>query len=405
MIDTSRDGPPPWGATGATFRSIVLFRFIIMEDARNLRRIGHSDLNGHPDAMQLMLKDHYLFVGHVDGKVGTTILDVSDPSQPRVVNQLPCPRHSHSHKVQIAGDLLLVNVEQHGPRGADPVRTGFQILDISRPTEPRELGFFTTGGTGVHRLWYTGGDTVYLSARPEGFRERIMLFVDISDPTAPREIARWWYPGMAESDPQPPPWAEGRQPWGVHHPVVDGHWAYTGFWGGGMLIFDISEPSRPEVVSHVPWRPEDGGSTHTALPLPGRSLLAVADESNAPHCQEVRRRVRLFDIQDRAQPRLVSLLPEPAGDFCDRGGRFGPHNLHENRPDSWISEEILFVTYFNAGLRIYDISDASRPVEIAHYIPPCNPYAQSNDVFVARDGLIYLRDRVYGGVDILEMAW
>jgi hypothetical protein len=375
------------------------------EEAWNLRRIGHSDLNGFGDCMQLMLKEQYLYVAHIDGRVGTTILDVSDPYQPLVANQIYCPPNVHSHKVQLAGDLLLVNYEHH-PRGApEAERLGFQILDISNPVQPREIGFFDTGGKGVHRLWYTGGDTVYFSAYPDGYNERIMMIVDIADPARPREIGRWWAPGMFDGDRVAPPWGEGEQAWGVHHPVVHGDRAYCGFWGGGLLILDIAEPHTPRIVSRTPWLPGEGGSTHTALPLLARDLLIVADESTSHNCQEAPRRVRLFDIADETRPRLLSMFPEPEGDFCERGGRFGPHNVHENQPGSLESDQTIFVTYFNAGLRVVDISQPDNPREIAYYIPPAlpgQPVVQTNDVFVAQNGLIYISDRIGGGVDILE---
>lgn len=63
------------------------------------------------------------------------------------------------------------------------------------------------------------------------------------------------------------------------------------------------------------------------------------------------------------------------------------------------------MTYFNAGLRVYDVVDATSPVEIACYIPdppPGQPTAQVNDVLVAADGLVYMTDRNAGGLYILE---
>ena len=80
-------------------------------ESKNLRLIGHTDLDGQGDASQLIRHGDYLFVGHM-GSAGTSIVDVRDPTRPRLVKRLPVPTGStHAHKVQIAGDVLVVNHE------------------------------------------------------------------------------------------------------------------------------------------------------------------------------------------------------------------------------------------------------------------------------------------------------
>lgn len=370
----------------------------------NIKHIGHSGLNGYGDGMQLMLKDKYLFVGHL-GTIGTSIVDVSNPAEPKVVNQLKIPPYTHTHKVQIAGNILIINYEKHGKGPEMPPRAGIQILDISDPTNPRELSFFSTGGKGVHRVWYTGDDYAYFSATPEGFTDRIFVCVDISDPTNPKEVSKWWTPGMWKAGGEVSDWSPDLRIC-AHHPVVHGNRAYVGWWDAGMIILDISDLSKPEMVSLTSWAPDAGGCTHTGLPLPERDLLIVTDEATESDCKGSPRRVRVLDIKDETQPQILSMFPEPKGDFCEHGLRFGPHNVHENRPDSFQSDQIIFVTYFNAGLRVVDINDAANPKEIAYYIPKQPETAaaiQTNDVFVAKNGLIYISDRVAGGIDILEM--
>ena len=46
-----------------------------------------------------------------------------------------------------------------------------------------------------------------------------------------------------------------------------------------------------------------------------------------------------------------------------RGGRFGAHNIHENvpLPTCWQSDQIVLGTFFNGGLRAYDISNPYQP--------------------------------------------
>ena len=75
------------------------------------------------------------------------------------------------------------------------------------------------------------------------------------------------------------------------------------------------------------------------------------------------------------------------------------------RPGSFRSDHIVHATYFNAGLRVYDVSDAAAPREIASFVPPPHGGAstvQLNDLTVTADGRIYVTDRVAGGLYILE---
>ena len=115
--------------------------------------------------------------------------------------------------------------------------------------------------------------------------------------------------------------------------------------------------------------------------------------------------VRVADVSDEENPEILSICPVPEGDFCERGLRFGAHCLHENRPNSYRSAEVVFTTYFNGGLRVYDTADPVNPTEIAHWIPECppeQPACQINDVWVDTDLIVYATDRVNGGVYVLE---
>ena len=92
------------------------------EETWNMRLVGHTDMNGHGDGMHINLKDGFAFVAHMgDSRVGTSIVDVSDPTKPRVVNEIHTPAGTHSHKVQIVGDILVVNNEKNPeePAAAD----------------------------------------------------------------------------------------------------------------------------------------------------------------------------------------------------------------------------------------------------------------------------------------------
>jgi hypothetical protein len=300
----------------------------------------------------------------------------------------------------VADGLLLVNHELFRSGGPAPV--GMAIYDLTDPVDPIRVGFFDTGGEGVHRIVYEGGNHAYVSATPPGYNGRIWFIVDVSDPGHPKEIGRWWLPGMWTDGGETPDWPDDEERI-VHHAMVHGERAYVGMWDSGMVIVDISDPTSPSTISRINW--EEGGHTHTCLPLPDRGLVVVTDEATTDGCEGDRHVVRVVDISDEEHPFVRSICPVPDGDFCDRGLRFGAHCLHENRPESYRSQQLVFVTYFNAGLRVYDLTDPDQPVDAAHWIPECPPgqaASQINDVFVSDDHTIFATDRVSGGVYILK---
>lgn len=366
--------------------------------SHGFRQLARHDLGGYGDGMQVMRSGDALYVGHVGPSgMGTSVLDASDPTDPRLVRQWRAPEGAHTHKVQVADGLLLVNEEAF--RGGRPARAGMAVYDLSDPFAPEEIGFWDATGSGVHRIVYTGGDLAYVSATPDGFAERIWVVVDVADPTAPVERARWWWPGMGPGEQRDWPDDERRS---VHHALLDGDRAYLGLWDGGMVVLDVADLDDIRVVSRLSW--DVGGDTHTAMPLPGRDLVVVTDEATSDGCDDDPHMVRVVDVSDEAAPVVRAICPVPDGDFCDRGLRFGAHCTHENRPGSYRSAEIVVVTYFNAGLRVYDLAEPEAPHEVGHWIPACpagQQAAQINDVWVGEDLLVYATDRVHGGVYVL----
>lgn len=361
--------------------------------------VGRSDLGGFGDGMQVARNGDALYVGHAGTTgMGTSILDVSDLADPAVVRQFEAPTGGHTHKAVWADGVLLTNHEAY--RGGSIERPGMAIYDTGDPFNPREIGFWDSTGIGVHRIYYPGGRFVYLSATPRGFSVRIWCVIDISDPTNPFEVGRWWWPGMADDEVADWPASENRS---VHHALVDGDRAYMGLWGSGMVVLDIADLAAPQLVSRLTW--DVGGHTHTCLPLPARDLLVVTDEAVKDGCDDDPHMVRIVDIADETNPEVVAICPVPEGDFCRRGHRFGAHNLHENLPGSYQSQELVFVTYFNAGLRVYDVSDPTEPRDIAHWIPESPPgqsAIQINDLYVDADHTIFASDRLTGGLYVVR---
>jgi hypothetical protein len=182
---------------------------------------------------------------------------------------------------------------------------------------------------------------------------------------------------------------------------------------GGLTVHDIKDPRSPKLLSHINWSPPFPGGTHTSLPLNGRKLAVVADEANAEKCAKGLFTTFVLDMRAPQNPVPIATLPSPRDrDYCASPGTFGPHNLHENRPNSYQSEEMIFATYNNAGVRIFDIKDAFVPKEVAFWAPPApkkmiDPRpkvtlaAKTADIYVMPDGLMYVTDW-NAGLNVLQ---
>ncbi|MFC0529954.1 LVIVD repeat-containing protein [Phytohabitans kaempferiae] len=377
--------------------------------AERMTLVGHADLDGRGDCMHVNVVDGYAYVGHMGHTdLGTSILDVSDPENPRVVAQLPRPPGTHTHKVQVAGDVMLVNHERNRFEASPPDRwsAGVAAYDVSDPWRPRQIGFFPTPGTGTHRMTYWQPPYAYVSATDEGYKGRFLRIVDFSDPAKPREVGRWWRPGQHVAGGETPPPELTDDPtkgFHLHHALVEGDRLYAGWWDAGLVVLDIADPERPVPLSTLHFGAESG-NTHTALPLPGRDVVVVTDEQVTQFIG-TQRHVWVVDVADPASPKQVSRLPVPEGDYHERRIRFGPHNLHEHRPGSLVDPETVYLTYFAGGVRAYDVSDVTAPREIAHLVPEAPPGRDSilfNDLTVAPDRTVYATDRRGGGLYIIR---
>jgi hypothetical protein len=368
--------------------------------SQGLRQIAEHDLAGCGDGMQVLRVADVVYVGHTGTTgAGTSILDASDPRQPRLVAQWAAPANTHTHKVQVADGLLLVNHEKFPYRkpAAGPFSAGLAVYSLADPLAPEQIGFWPSGGLGVHRIVWTGGTYAHMSVTPDGFRDRIWVVLDLSDPARPREVGRWWWPGLREDE--TPTWPAGRR-YAAHHALLDGDRGYLGLDDGGMVVLDVADLTAPRTLTRIDW---DGGATHTCLPLPRRQLVVVTDEQQHDGPNPPQRGIRLVDVS--AEPRVASVLPVPEGGYDALPLRFGAHNLHENREHSYRSERVVFATYFSAGVRVFDLADPVAPVEIAHWVPAApagQPVPQSNDLFVDTDDLTWVTDRVGGGLAVLE---
>ena len=392
-----------------------------------MRLLGQHDLAGHGscgEGLALIERGgrRYLYLAHERAPVNFSVLDVTDPRTPVLVFQATLPHaHVRSNSLAVADGLLVVAYQVRLP-GQQPA--GMEVFDLSRPWEPRPAGFLDLSGPqsrGAHWVGFTGGQYAYLStgtpdSRPTDPRDdQFPVIVDLTRPDQPAEAGRWWLPGTQHGDGAPPPerhqaFDAGFRAHNVNVSRQRPDRAYVGYLDAGAIILDITEVSAPRQVARLDYHPPMPGFTHTVLPLPGRGLLAITDESVQDHAADYPKLLWFADASYEQAPLIISSAPmPPVEEYAARGGRFGAHNLHENEPFawSWQSEEVVFGSFFNAGVRAYDLKNPFQPREVAVFVPGTPPGSaagaiQINDVYVTADGIVYAADRSGGGLYVLQ---
>ena len=410
--------------------------------AHNVTRIAGLDL---PGSGQITVVDGFAYLGHMNPPYGTSIVDVRDPRNPKLVHTIMLDGDaSHTHKARVAGDLMITNVEMNnrhflrlGDRlpelrarlGEDATDAqlaaelkvhpddiamldaarergyedgGFRVYDISNKRKPEMLSHVRTHGFGAHRF-DMDADYAYISTEMEGYIGNILVNYDLKDPTQPQEVSRWWMPGQHLAGGETPTWRGYRNR--LHHALRYGDRLYAAVWHAGFRILDVSDLTRPEVIASHNYHPPFPEPTHTILPMPfpidGREIAIVVDEEHGTVHGRGHANLWVFDISDLAdiQPLSMFDLGESASPWHDKGW-FGAHQFQEH-----FENTLVCCTWFTGGLRIIDVADPFNPVEAGSFIPAPRggePAPESNDVDVDENGLIYLVDRNCG-LDILEL--
>jgi len=365
----------------------------LADAAQNIRLVGHSDLQGRESLLVAVRADdangNWAYVGHhenfydetqklnpITGRMewnGTSILDVNDPATPTLVWHIPNENNASSRSVSVVYDY-----------------------------------------------------TFDSAAGEPGFRSTIAQIWDLRDPKQPKFVGRMWIPGQKDGEP-------GNEGQYAHHPNVDeqNKRVYIGYRESGWTAaFDISNPAQPTLVWSLDLNPPHRGP-HTVAPivydkvpnfgpdaLP-RTYAFVVDEAGAPEdlapCRGIRSKSYVFDITNEARPIPVSTWQVPADAFCNKGGRFGPHQQAEtvNGRLNRFEDKLAWVAYFNAGVRLVDLSDPYNPREVGYYVPKPNERShpvekgqgiaiQMNDVDLDDRGLAYATDRTGAGLFILQ---
>ena len=421
-------------------------------ESKNVELVGQDALQGRSAYQPIIKKqgDRYVaYIGEHAGEAlnpltgnvepnGTSIVDVTDPRNPRYLHHIP------AHDGQDSAQMAQVCAGSDLPKG-DPGKfyllrpngtDGHEVYDVTDPAAPTHVSTLVDGLVDTHKNWWecSTGIAYVVSGVPGWNVPRMMQIFDLSDPANPVHIRDFGLPGS-----QPGEDPAGRRLTEMHEPLVLDGKVYVGYGtsaNGVLQILDNEEllhgdfdPTRPTdedleepQIARLDW--PDFQGVHTAIPMLGmnipelddfadgnpRDFVAVVNESTSNECAEMHQFVHMTDITDVAHPIVTSTYRVPEGNFCERGGRFGSHSTQWNLTDGHYYKRIIWVSYFNAGVRGLDIRDPYHPVEVAHFIPAVTDNTvptggktviQTNNVEVDDRGFVYIVDRANTGMHIL----
>jgi hypothetical protein len=404
---------------------------------------------------------------------GTSVVDVTNPRSPRYLAHIPgekgageqggaqMSRVCNGSALPNAPDDKVYLLRSYG-------NSGHEIWNVTDPVKPVKVLTLLEGLRNTHKSeWECETGIAYVISGPKDWRTRRMTKIyDLSNPEKPVFIRDFGLPGQQPGHTMMP------VPTELHGPISLGpkgnrvYFAYGTARAGVVQIVDreklLNGPKEPTdenlaypQIARVDLPPDAGA--HTALPLLGmtlpefakqrlpknapvpggghehgdatplgtpqmhRDFIAVISESLENECEEPRQMVRMLDITYETRPIGASTwtVPETSGNFCDRGGRFGAHSTQEF-PTPIYYGRVLFVTFFNAGVRALDIRDPLNMKEIGYYIPAvtantekrclesapekCKVAVQSNNVEVDDRGYVYVGDRANTGLHIVELT-
>lgn len=340
---------------------------------------------------------------------GVPVVDITNPAAPVRTTSLTTVAMLgpwESLRANAARKLLVADNAWNGSGGPE-----IDVYDVSSDCRSPQLLASVPVGTGLD-----GGITTPVPARghegnisPDGLTYWIgdrgnqnYIAVDIVNPSKPRAIARWDLATLGLTN-------------AVIHGIslsTDGNRAYASVayiprslgevadpnatLKNGFVVLDTSEVqarkpnAQIRLVSTVLYK--DGAQSQHQLPIKvnGQSYVVQVDEAGSAGLAEspqVRAAcdagltpfplARIFDLQDETRPRLVSKLGLETHDpkNCDKvlpditGLSTFTYGSHYCSVDNRENATVMACSYFNSGIRVFDIRIPAKPREIAYYNP------------------------------------
>jgi hypothetical protein len=423
--------------------------------------------------------------GKVDNS-GTSLIDATDPRHPiYLANVATQTTAGASHVAVCGGNTLPAGQKNHWYMIRHDGPTNWEVWDTTNPSAPTLLKVIISGGNATHHAWWecdTGIAYTVFQTPSDGWQTNQHVYIwDLSNPASPVFIRQWGLPGQqptakvatAQScyNAPGPNCYEGvtNPPTGTHDVYSAGvtkNRVYFGYGSSSSGVDQIvdrnkllhgcdpsfnsaasancaNSPTQADLlypqISYLTQNPLDGGHTFIpifAVPIPQEQqnfltgapvkmdLAINLSEQTANDCAPQKwKNPSIIDISNELAPYPISTatVGQFPGDFCAKGARFGTHEM-PRRIFAPYYGKLLIVSFFNAGLQVFDIRDPYNPRRVAYFIQAPNKNTQQtcgtfqgntnycrnatfSDLGELDDrGYIYNMDRAGSGLTILQLT-
>jgi len=302
------------------------------------------ELIGHAEILDVHTSDLWVWEG-VDGRdyaiTGTWgangdayFWDVTDPANMVAVDTVRVDaRTVNDVKISEDGTIGVLTRE-----GASNRKNGIVILDVSDPSNVSVISEYTDGLTGGVHNAFIYEDHVY--AVNNGRRYDI---INIEDPANPYTVGRFELDTPGHS---------------IHDVWIEDGIAYSSNWRDGVVAVDIGSqnseladaggsPENPVMLGSYTY---PSGRNHAAFPFKSEStgdFYVIAGDESFPYGLPSRSNpvaaagwIHFIKFDGWGNPSEVARYQVPEA---------GTHNF-------WVVGDVLYVAYYNGGLRIVDIS-------------------------------------------------
>ena len=200
-----------------------------------------------------------------------------------------------------------------------------QVIDLADPANPLTVATIFVGdpaGNGGAHNAFVEGQYLYITGGHEN-QQGVHIY-DLADPENPLLLG-------------------GLHNYYYHDIYVRNDTAYASAGFNGVDVLDLADKSNPVRIGNISYA---GQWAHNSWTTDDGNYLIVGDENGSGQW------TRVFDIRDLSKPvKVADIIIDPNATV---------HN-------SYVAGDYLYIAHYTEGLRIWDISDPTQPVEAAYF--------------------------------------